>query len=259
MKKLPNTLYVTSEGAWLRMDGKNVVVEIDGAERGRAPVHLLSHIVCFGQVAMSPPLMSFCAESDVSITFLSVHGRFLARIEGPQTGNVALRRAQHVGTSTPVASLLVARAVVLAKTANQRGVIRRHLRDYGSNLPAPVAKDLDRAQQSLSHVMRHVLSASDLDTLRGPEGDAASTYFADFNYLIRNRDPVFGFAKRIRRPPRDATNAVLSFLYVLLAQDCRAACETTGLDPQMGFLHKDRPGSHEPCARPDGRIPRTYG
>ena len=242
MKKLLNTLYVTSEGAWLHKDGKNVVVEIDGAERGRAPVHLLSQIVCFGRVAVSPQLMSFCAESGVSIAFLSVHGRFLARVEGPQSGNVALRRAQHVGTSMPTASLLVARAAVLAKTANQRGVIRRHLRDYGSDMLSPDVEQLDRAQRSLSHVARHVLSVSDLDSLRGQEGDAAGTYFGVFNHLIRNKDPAFSFARRTRRPPKDAVNAVLSFLYVLLAQDCRAACETTGLDPQMGFLHSDRPG-----------------
>ncbi|MCE2522194.1 MAG: type I-C CRISPR-associated endonuclease Cas1 [Rhodobacteraceae bacterium] len=242
MKKLQNTLYVTSEGAWLRKDGKNVVVEVGGAERGRVPIHLLGQIVCFGQVAISPPLMSLCAESNVSIAFLSVYGRFLARVEGPQSGNVILRRAQHVRTSSPVESLVVARAAVLAKTANQRGVIRRHLRDYGSQLSSTAIQNIDRAQRDLSQSMRQIQSVPDIDTLRGQEGDAARTYYAVFDHLIRNKDPIFRFSKRIRRPPRDAINAILSFLYVLLAQDCRAACETSGLDPQMGFLHSDRPG-----------------
>ncbi len=242
MKKLQNTLYVTSEGAWLRKDGKNVLVEVEGTERGRVPIHLLGQIVCFGQVAISPPLMSLCAESNVSIAFLSVYGRFLARVEGPQSGNVILRRAQHVRTSSPVKSLVVARAAVLAKTANQRGVIRRHLRDYGSQLSSTATQNIDHAQRDLSQSMRQIQSVPDIDTLRGQEGDAARTYYAVFDHLIRNKDPIFRFSKRIRRPPRDAINAILSFLYVLLAQDCRAACETSGLDPQMGFLHSDRPG-----------------
>ena len=134
------------------------------------------------------------------------------------------------------------RAAVLAKTANQRGVIRRHLRDYGSQLSSTAIQNIDRAQRDLSQSMRQIQSVPDIDTLRGQEGDAARTYYAVFDHLIRNKDPIFRFSKRIRRPPRDSINAILSFLYVLLAQDCRAACETSGLDPQMGFLHSDRPG-----------------
>ncbi len=233
MKKLLNTLYVTTEGAWLRKDGANVVVEAEGAERGRAPLHLLGAIVCFGQVGVSPRLMHAAAEAGIAITYLGWSGRFLARVEGPQGGNVLLRRAQHDRTRD--APLPVARAIVAAKIANQRGVIRRAIRDHGDADGA-----LDLSERRLTAATRSALAASDLDGLRGTEGDAANAYFAVFGSLLRVGD--MSFSARTRRPPRDPVNAVLSFLYVLLTADCRAAVEAAGLDPQMGFLHRDRPG-----------------
>jgi len=233
MKKLLNTLYVTSEGAWLRKDGANVAVEVEGAERGRAPLHLLGAIVCFGQVGVSPQLMHAAAETGISITFLGWSGRFLARVEGPQSGNVLLRRAQHGRTGDD--PLPVARAIVAAKAANQRGVIRRAIRDHGDP-----HGELDLAERRLSAAMRAALSAPEGDNLRGTEGEAANAYFAVFGGLIRAED--MPFTGRTRRPPRDPVNALLSFLYVLLTADCRTALETVGLDPQMGFLHRDRPG-----------------
>lgn len=240
MKKLLNTLYVTTEGAHLRKDGETVAVEADGVVRLRAPAHLLGQIVCFGQVTMSPDLMGFAAQSGISVAWLAWSGKLLARIEGPQTGNILLRRAQHEATGDR-AALSVARAVVAAKVANQRAVLRRHLRDYPD---APGADAVDAAQRRLSDAARLALSAPDLDTLRGQEGEAAHAYWSVFAHLIRNPDPAFAFQGRNRRPPRDAVNAVLSFLYALTALDARAACESHGLDPQMGFLHRDRPGRH---------------
>lgn len=240
MKRLLNTLYVTTEGAHVRKDGETVTVEIDGAVRLRAPAHLLGQIVCFGQVSASPALMGFAAEAGISIAHLGYSGKLLARIEGPQSGNVLLRRAQHRATDDPVAALPVACAIVAAKVANQRAVLRRHLRDYPE---ASGANAVDAAQRRLGDAARHALAAPDLDRLRGLEGEAGHAYWSVFIHLIRREDdPTFAFAGRNRRPPRDAVNAVLSFLYALLALDARAACEAHGLDPQMGFLHRDRPG-----------------
>lgn len=239
MKRMLNTLYVTTDGAHVHKDGETVAVDIGGTTRARMPVHLLGLIVCFGQVTVSPALMGFAAGSGVSLAFLSYGGRLLARVEGPQTGNVLLRRAQHRATADHGTALPVARAIVAVKTANQRAVLRRHLRDY------PDARghvEVDTAQRRLSDAARLALTAPDLDTLRGIEGDGAAAYWSAFPFLIRNEDPVFAFRGRNRRPPLDATNAILSFLYVLVALDARAACEAHGLDPQMGFLHRDRPG-----------------
>ncbi len=240
MKKLLNTLYVTSEGAWLNKDGRNVVVSIDGVERGRAPAHLLGQVICFGPVGVSPYLMHFCAEEGISITFLSHHGRFLARVEGPQQGNVLLRRAQHMATREEQTALPVACAMVAAKIANQRGVLRRALRDHGTKMPSASRAAVEAAQEQLGRAARRALHAPEMERLRGIEGDAANAYWQVFGQLLRGGD--FDFNGRNRRPPRDPVNALLSFFYVLLAADCRAALETHGLDPQMGFLHRDRPG-----------------
>jgi len=184
--------------------------------------------------------MAFCAEGGISVAFLSMSGRFLARVEGPQSGNVLLRRAQHRRTEDPGQAQGVAQGLVAAKAANQRGVIRRTLRDYGTTMEVAARDTLDAADRRLSDVARLALSTPNLDSLRGQEGEAANAYFTAFPYLLRT--PDFTFTGRNRRPPRDPVNAVLSFLYALLAQDCRAACEVHGLDPQMGFLHRDRPG-----------------
>ncbi len=239
MQKLLNTLYVTSPGAYLRKDGETVAVDIDGVTRARMPAHLLGQIVMFGETAISPDLMSHAAGSGISIAWLTWSGKIAGRLDGPQTGNVLLRRAQHRMTDDPVAAVPVARAVVAAKIANQRALLRRHLRDYPS---AEGADRVDDSQRRLADAARHALGAPDLDTLRGHEGEAGQAYWSVFSALIRQDDPTFAFSGRNRRPPRDAVNAVLSFLYALAALDARAACETHGLDPQMGFLHRDRPG-----------------
>ena len=239
MKKLLNTLYVTTEGAYLRKDGETVAVEIDGVPRTRLPAHLLGQIVMFGETAMSRDLMAHAAETGTSVAWLTYAGKLAGRLEGPQTGNVLLRRAQHEATKDGAAALPVARAVVAAKVANQRALLRRHLRDYSG---APGGEAVEEAQRRLSDAARHALAAPDLDALRGQEGEAAQAYWSVFPHLVRSDDPAFAFAGRNRRPPRDPVNAVLSFLYALAALDARAACEAHGLDPQMGFLHRDRPG-----------------
>lgn len=239
MKRLLNTLYVTTEGARLRKDGETIAVEIDGHVAKRSPAHLLGQIVLFGETSISPDAMHFAAASGISMAWLGYSGKLMARIEGPQSGNVLLRRAQHRATADPSAALPLASAIVAAKIANQRAVLRRHLRDYGD---APGAEAVDLAQRRLADAARHACTARDLDALRGQEGEAGHAYWSVFGRLIRVNDPVFTFTGRNRRPPLDAMNAVLSFLYALLALDTRAACEAHGLDPQMGFLHRDRPG-----------------
>lgn len=239
MKRLLNTLYVASEGARLRKDGETIAVEIDGRVAKRTPAHLLGQIVMFGATSASPDVLGFAAGSGISIAWLGWSGKLLARVEGPQSGNILLRRAQHRATADPMAALPIARAMVAAKVANQRAVLRRHLRDYPD---APGAEAVEAAQRRLSDAARHSLTAPDLDTLRGQEGEAGRAYWSAFPHLIRSDDPAMGFAGRNRRPPLDPVNALLSFLYALLAVDTRAGCEAHGLDPQMGFLHRDRPG-----------------
>ena len=242
MKKLLSTIYVTSDDAWLRKDGANLVVEVAGAERGRAPLHMIDGVVDFGHAGASPAAMAACAESGVTISFLTPNGRFLARVEGPRTGNVRLRRAQFRASEDPATTCGIVRGVIAGKVANQRTVIRRALRDHRAALGEATATRLDRAERQLTDVARRTLGAADVAILRGLEGEAAACYFAAFDALIRIDDPALRFGGRSRRPPLDRINALLSFLYAMLGHDCRSACEAHGLDPQVGFLHADRPG-----------------
>jgi CRISPR-associated protein Cas1 len=237
-----NTLYVTSEDAWLRKDGANLVVEVDGAERGRAPLHMLDGVVSFGRPGGSPALMSACAEASVTVSYLSPAGRFMARVEGPRSGNVLLRRTQFRVADDPVRTVPIVRAIVAAKAFNQRTVVLRALRDHSETMPSPAEDRLSAAGRRLGDIARRTLAMTDVDGLRGLEGEAAAIYFGIFDSLIRSSAPAFRFQGRSRRPPLDRINALLSFLYAMLGHDCRSALESHGLDPQVGFLHTDRPG-----------------
>jgi CRISPR-associated protein Cas1 len=242
MRRHLNTIYVTTEHAWLRKDGMNVVVEAEGVERGRAPLHMIGGIVCFGRPGASPALMAACAEAGIAMSFLTPHGKFLARVEGPRSGNVLLRRTQYRVADDAARTVPIVRGIVTAKAANQRTVLLRALRDHGQRMGAEARVALEGAELRLSHVARRAAAAEDVATLRGLEGDAAGTYFGAFDAMIQGDRAVFSFRGRSRRPPLDRVNALLSFLYAMLGHDCRAALEGVGLDPQVGFLHADRPG-----------------
>jgi len=240
LKKLLNTVYVTTEGAALRKDGENLVAEVEGQERARVPLHMLASVVTFGSIHVSPALMAACAGAGISIALLDRNGRFQARVEGPMTGNVLLRRAQYRASDSPED---IVRSIVLGKVANQRSVLMRHLRDYGNELDTASHASISTVVGRLAHILRRVELADDtLDRLRGSEGEAANLYFSVFDHLIRAPDPDMRWHGRSRRPPLDPVNALLSFLYTLLTHDCRSACESVGLDPSVGFLHRDRPG-----------------
>lgn len=242
MRRMLNTIYVTSEGAWLRKDGANLVVEVDGAERGRAPLHLLDGVVSFGRAGASPALLAACAEAGVTVSHLEPNGRFLARVEGPRTGNVLLRRTQFRIADDAARKAVIVRGIVAAKAANQRAVVRRALRDHGEMIPAAAREALALAERRLTDAARRTIITTDVDGLRGIEGESALVYFAVFDHLVRVDGAEFRFRGRSRRPPLDRLNALLSFLYAMLGHDCRSALEAHGLDPQVGFLHADRPG-----------------
>ena len=240
MKKLLNTLYVTTEGAALKKDGETVAAEIEGVEKTRVPLHMLASIVAFGPVLLSPALIGACAERGITIVLLDRAGRFQARVEGPVSGNVLLRRAQYRLSDAPED---VVRSLVMGKIANQRAVIRRTLRDYGTEMDEAMRSALDAASDRMAMILRRVqLSDRSVDLMRGSEGEAATLYFGVFDRLVRSPDPELRWTARSRRPPLDPLNALLSFLYTLLTHDCRSACEAVGLDPAVGFLHRDRPG-----------------
>lgn len=242
MRRHLNTLYVTTEGAWLRKDGANIVMEVEGEIRARLPVHMLEGLVCLGRVMVSPPLLGYCAEQGITVTYLSMHGRFQARVEGPVSGNVLLRREQYRRTDDPIRCAQIVQNILLGKLYNQRVVLGRGLRDHADQLTDVAEAELTHAHQRLDRIMDKVQNETALDVLRGLEGEAAQSYFGVFDYLIRSTETRLRFKGRSRRPPMDAVNALLSFLYTLLTHDCRSALESVGLDPAVGFLHRDRPG-----------------
>ncbi len=239
MKKYLNTLFITTQSAYLKKEGESVVVSVEREVRLRVPIHTLGGIVCFGNVMCSPFLMHHCAQNSVLISFLSENGRFLARVTGPAHGNVLLRRQQYRMADDPAACVDLARAVLLGKAANARTVLQRAVRDHTGK---DGMDDVNAAVGRISMLMRGVENEQDLDAIRGREGDISRLYFSVFDRLITAQKDAFCFTERSRRPPLDYMNALLSFIYTLLAHDCTGALEAVGLDPQVGFLHRDRSG-----------------
>lgn len=239
MKKLLNTLFVTTQGAYLSKEGETIAVKVNQEVRLRVPVHTIGGIVCFGNVSCSPFLMGFCGENGVGISFMTEHGRFLARVQGPVSGNVLLRREQYRKADDQEYSAQMAKYFVTGKIANGRTVLQRVLRDHFQKLDEEA---LRKAVDDLSRSLQSLELNQSLDAVRGLEGDAAHTYFSVFDHLIVSQKEEFSFQERNRRPPMDNVNCLLSFLYTLLMHDCRGALESIGLDPAVGFLHRDRPG-----------------
>jgi CRISPR-associated protein Cas1 len=239
MRKLLNTLYVSSQGSYLHKDGETVVVEKEKQRVLQLPVHTIGGIVCFGNVLCSPFLLGFCAERDVAVSFLSEHGRFLASVRGPASGNVLLRRQQYRMADDAEAVRSISANVVSGKLANCRVVVNRTIRDHAAKVDTEVLK---KASEKIDRIVDRVSRAASVDEVRGFEGQAAAEYFRVFNHLLLDQKNDFVFTERNRRPPLDEVNALLSFMYTLLAHDVRSALETVGLDPAVGFLHRDRPG-----------------
>lgn len=239
MKRLLNTLYVTTQGAYLNKEGESVVVSVEHEIRLRLPVHTVSGIVCFGNVMISPFLLGHCAEHGVTITHFTENGRFLARVEGPVSGNVLLRREQYRQSGNMAQAAGIARAMVAGKLLNCRTVLQRALRDHTS---IPGGAQVEQAILRLDRQVSLLQDEYPLDEVRGLEGDASHTYFGVLDHLVTAQKEDFFFKTRSRRPPLDNLNALLSFIYTLMAHDARSACEGVGLDPQAGFLHRDRPG-----------------
>lgn len=236
MRKLLNTLYITTPESYLSKDGMNVVVSINQQEVFRIPVINLESIVTFGYMGASPGLMKLCMDNNVSLTFLSPNGRFISRFQGPSRGNVLLRKKQYQLAEDEAWSLHVAKVMIGGKIQNYRNILRRYQRDYGNN------PKVESAVTALDVRKHKVFLATDHLTLVGEEGLAANKYFEVFPCMMTQQREGFPFSGRNRRPPKDAVNAMLSLAYTLIANDVAAALETVGLDPYVGFLHTLRPG-----------------
>ena len=239
MRHLLNTLFVTSEDIYLSLDGENVVANRDKREVARYPLHTLSGIIPFSYPGASPALMGACAQRDISLAFCTPRGRFLARVTGENSGNVLLRRAQYRAADDPGPCCRIARSMIFGKVYNARWSIERTRRDHGLRVDGEA---LAAVSVQLKDLLPQIADEASLDSLRGLEGAAATAYFGVFDQLILGEKPLFAFGTRNRRPPLDPVNALLSFAYSLLTNDCASALESVGLDAYVGFLHRDRPG-----------------
>lgn len=239
MKKLLNTLYVTNPDYYLSLDGLNIVVNEKNNEIGRVPLHNLEGIVTFGYTGVSPALMGECAKNNISLSFMSYSGKFLAGVHGGVKGNVTLRKEQYAISEDMSKCTNIAKNFIIGKIYNSKWVIERAIRDY------PLRLDIEKLKQKslyLSNSLRMIEEVNGLDELRGIEGEAASVYFSVFDDLILQQKEKFIFTNRNKRPPLDYVNALLSFTYTLLTGMCVSGLETVGLDPYVGFMHRDRPG-----------------
>lgn len=239
MRKMLNTLYVTSEDLFLSYSNENVVVNRGAEVTARLPLLNLEGIVTFSYAGATPALMGECARRGIQLSFMTPNGRFLARVNGMTQGNVLLRREQYRIADDELRSCLIARNMIAGKVFNCRWVLERALRDHALRIDQLQVKAVSAQLQQL---IQQICNAMVLDSLRGLEGDAASNYFSVFDELILSQKDAFSFGNRNRRPPQDNVNAMLSFAYTLLANDCASALESVGLDAYVGFLHRDRPG-----------------
>lgn len=239
MRKLLNTLFITNPDSYLSLDGQNVVISRDGEKIGRLPLHNLEAIMTFGYTGASPGLMGYCADNSISLVFLTASGRFRARVIGKSKGNVVLRKEQYRISDDESRSVKIAQNFLISKLYNNKWIVERTIRDY------PLRVDVEKFKiisNYLSESIKEIAHANNLESLRGVEGQAAVTYNSAIDDMILQQKEDFFFHFRSRRPPLDRTNAMLSFAYTLLANDCGAALEAVGLDSYVGFLHRDRPG-----------------
>lgn len=239
MKHLLNTLYVTMPESYLALDGGNVAILVDHEIKGRMPLLNLEGIVTFGRSGASPALMATCMDKNIAMTFLSPTGHLLGRVVGASRGNVVLRKKQYQVSEDAVQSCEIARNFIIGKLYNQRWQLERMTRDHALVIQVD---DFKQVSNQLKTVIDQLRTVTDLETLRGIEGNMAIQYYSLFDQMILQQKQAFCFTIRNRRPPKDRVNAMLSFAYTLLAHDVAAALETVGLDSYVGFMHQDRPG-----------------
>lgn len=239
MRQMLNTLFITSEDVYASLDGENVVIKRDAEEVARYPLHTLQGIISFSYLGASPALMGICAQRSIQMVFCKPNGRFLCRVNGMSQGNVLLRRKQYRAADDPAESCRIAASFIFGKVSNARNSLERTKRDHALRIDT---EKFALASSQLRQLLPAILDAPDLDTLRGMEGAAANVYFGCFDDMILGDKDNFFFRGRNRRPPLDNMNALLSFVYTILGNDCASALEAVGLDAYVGFLHRDRPG-----------------
>lgn len=237
MKKLLNTLYVLTPESYLYVRNGSVAIRVGNEEKCSVPAHNIDGIVCFGKNTVSTHLIGLCAENGITLTFLSQTGKFYGRLCGPVNGNVLLRKKQYESLNNTEFAACVVQNILFGKIRNSKAVLQRSARNQKSEEDQV---KLNEAAEHLSEMARRLTEMTDIDSMRGVEGAAATVYFGQFDRMLHSED--YQFKVRSRHPPRNEVNAALSFVYTLLTREVQSALETVGLDPAVGYLHTLRPG-----------------
>lgn len=238
MKTLLNTLYIQTQGSYLRLDTDNICVEVDGKRKAMLPIHHFDGLVVFGNVMISPYLIQKLGRLHKPVTWLSEFGHFTARTETPISGNVLLRVAQYEKAQDEASTLAIARFIAAGKLQNQKTTLMRSAREAEET----DATALRQAAKDINNQIAALPLSETVDEVRGIEGVAARSYFEVFSLMLKVNRDFFWLGERSRRPARNPINAMLNFVYTVLANECASACQTIGLDPQVGFLHALRIG-----------------
>lgn len=239
MRKLLNTLYITTENSYATLDGENIVVKVEDTVKGRFPLHILESIYFFSYAGASPALIGKCVDQNIDIVFATPSGKFLARPTGRTKGNVLLRREQYRIADDENRKLMIAKNFIIGKLVNEKRVLDRMVRDHADRVNR---KEFSDSSASILSIAKAAQVVEDTESLRGLEGRAAVIYFSHFSDMVLRNKTDFLFSKRTRRPPLDNINALLSYVYMMLSSMCASALEAVGLDPYVGFMHTDRAG-----------------
>ena len=221
-------LYLTRQGAKVRIHDRRLLVEVDDEKLVHVPLGHVSSLVIFGNIGLTTPAIGTLLEHNIETVFLSEDGHYKGSLVPGISPHVPVRRAQYRCLDDPAFQLAFSKGIVLAKLAHQRTLLRRHNREKQD-------PDIEVCQQQLQEAVKNVDRKTTLSSLRGLEGSSTAAYFRGLRRLF---SPLWGFERRTRRPPTDPINVLLSFGYTLITQIASGAVSTAGLDPYAGFFHE---------------------
>lgn len=225
-----STLYLVEQGAELGCEGERLIVRRGVEILQTVPLARIEDAVVFGNVALTTPALKRLLDANVTVTFLTVHGRYHGRLVGRVSAHVDLRRAQYRRAEDSAWALRMAQQCVAGKLRNCRALLQRFCRNRNDPPEAAVL-----AAQTLDGFIERAARTTRLSSLLGVEGSATACYFSGMRALF---DPAWAFDNRNRRPPRDPVNVLLSLGYTLLSHKLLGAVEAAGFDPYQGFLHQ---------------------
>jgi CRISP-associated protein Cas1 len=240
---LLNTLYLQEQGSILRKEGERFSVEKEDLQINDIIVRRVDQILVLGNVSLTTPAMQYCMKNNIPITFISQHGSYFGRLEATTNDNSAVERFQYLRSLDEPFAFDIASRIVQAKIRNSRTMIqKRRAMAWESN--GELKEKFDSTLSLMTSLAEHTKTCENMDALRGLEGKTAALYFELFGLLFKKELPFYTDAfRRVRRPPTDPVNSLLSFGYTLLHNNVFSLVRMKGLNPYIGFLHAEDKGN----------------